>query len=157
MRIVASLAAVLGLAACAPQNCDPSQAGFFSGIGCEAGGAYTSRNQSQQSMLAQQNAAALTNRAQAQDEGYRANQALLTRDQARRRLGAIDAQTAQLRRRLDAARARGGVDQARLGAAQSELDALQRQRGGLQGGASEDQVRALEAQRRRLAEQLEGI
>lgn len=157
MRTLLALGGLVGLAACSAQQCDPSQAGFLSGVGCEASGSYTTRNQYQQSQLAQQNAAALQNRAAAQDEGARASQALLTRDQARRRLGAIDQQTAQLRARLNAARSRGGVDQVRLGEAQAELDALQRQRAGLQGGATEEQVRALEAQRRRLSDQLSGI
>lgn len=157
MRRLVALGALLGLAGCSAQACDPSQAGFLSGIGCEAGGSYSTRSQYQQSQLAQQNAAALQGRAAAQDEGARASQALLTRDQARRRLGAIDQQTAQLRARLNAARARGGADQLRLNEAQTELDALGRQRAGLQGGATEEQMRALEAQRRRLADQLSGI
>ena len=157
MRALLALGALLGLAGCSAQACDPSQAGFLGGIGCEASGSYATRNQAQQSALAQQNAAALQGRAAAQDEGARASQALLTRDQARRRLGTIDQQTAQLRARLNAARARSGADQARLGAAQDELDALQRNRAGLQGSATEEQVRALEAQRRRLADQLSGI
>ena len=148
---------LLGLSACSAQQCDPSQAGFLSGIGCEASGSFATRNQNQQAALAQQNAAALQGRAQAQSEGARASQALLTRDQARRRLGTFDQQTAQLRARLNAARARGSLDQVRLSDAQAELDALQRQRAGLQGAATEEQVRALDAQRRRLADQLSGI
>lgn len=152
-----TLAATLGLGACSAQQCDPSRAGFLSGIGCEASGSYNVRNQGQQSNLAEQNAAALQNRAAAQTEGARANQALLSRDQARRRLGVVDAQTAQLRARLAAARASGAADLGRLNAAQAELDSLQRQRRGLGDGATEADVRALEANRRRLADQLEGI
>ena len=155
--LLVTLAATVSLGACSAQQCDPSRAGFLSGIGCEASGSYTVRNQGQQSDLAQQNAAALQNRAAAQTEGARASQALLSRDQARRRLGAVDAQTAQLRARLAAARASGAADVGRLNAAQAELDALQRQRRGLGNAASEADVRALEANRRRLADQLEGI
>lgn len=155
MRAAIGLAALL--AGCSAQACDPSQAGFLSGIGCQASGSYGVRNQAQQSALAQQNAAALQNRAAAQDEGARASQALLTRDQARVRLGALDRDTARLRARLNEARARGGVDRVRLDEAQAELNALQQSRAGLQGAATEDQVRALEARRRRLADQLSGI
>lgn len=160
MRGAGHLAAAVltaALTGCAAQQCDPSQAGFLSGLGCEASGSYTARNQQQQSTLAQQNAAALQNRAAAQDEGMRANQAVLTRDQARRRLSAVDQQTSQLRRRLAAARASGTADQGRLAAAQAEYDTLQRQRGALNAGATEDQVRAVEAQRSRFARQLEGL
>ena len=146
------LAAVLAVPACAPGQCDPSQAGFISGIGCEASGSYATRNQYQQSALAQQNANALQARASAQDEQSRANEALLSRDQARRRLGSVDVQTRSLRQRLASARSRGSVDRARLDQAQTELDALERQRAGLNQGATESQVRALEAQRRRAAE-----
>ncbi len=157
MRRLLVCGVLLGLSACSAQQCDPSQAGFLSGIGCEASGSFATRNQNQQSELAQQNAAALQSRAQAQNEGARASQALLTRDQARRRLGAFDQQTAQLRARLNAARAHGSLDQVRLSDAQAELDALQRQRAGLQGSATEEQVRELDAQRRRLTDQLSGI
>ena len=158
MRALLTASALLGLASCSAQQCDPARAGFLDGIGCEVSRGYIARTQAQQSALAQQNAAALTSRAQAQDEGARAGEAMLTRDQARQRLGAVDQQTARLRTQLASARARGGADQARLSAAQAELDALQRQRGGVPGGAAtDDQVRALEARRRRLTDQLAGI
>lgn len=157
MRALLIANALLGLAACTPQQCDPSQAGFLSGIGCAASGSYATRNQYQQAELAQQGAAASESRAQAQDEGARASQALLTRDQARRRLGAVDQQTAQFRARLNAARSRGGLDQVRLSDAQAELDALQRQRAVLQNGATDEQIRAYEAHQRRYREQFTGI
>ncbi len=157
MRAVLAAGVLLGLAACTPQQCDPSQAGFFSGIGCAASGSYATRNQYQQVELSQQRAAAMQGRDQAQGEGARASQALLTRDQARRRLVAADQQTAQLRARLTAARARGGVDQARLNDAQAELDALQRQRAGLQRGATDEDLRALEDHQRRLRDEVSGL
>ena len=157
MKIALALVAAVGLAGCAPGACDPSQAGFLSGIGCEASGSYSTRSQYQQSALAQQNANALQMRAAASEEGARANQAVLSRDQARGRLSAVDRQLSQLRARLNAARTRGGADQARLDAAQAGLGALERQRAQVPQNATEDQVRAVEAQRRRLAEQMSGI
>ena len=158
MRAVLAASALLALAACTPQQCDPSQAGFFSGIGCAASGSYATRNQYQQVELAQQRAVAAQGRDQAQDAGARASQAMLTRDQARRRLAAVDQQTAQLRARLNAARTRGGVDQARLNDAQAELDALQRQRATLQPGAADPQtMREMEERGRRARDQLLGI
>jgi len=156
VRALLAGSALLGLAACSPQQCDPSQAGFLSGLGCAASGSYATRNQYQQSELAQQSTAASQSRGQAQDEGARASQALLTRDQARQRLGAVDRQTAQLRTRLNAARVRGGVSQIRLSDAQAELDALQRERAGLHGAATDEQIRALEDHGRRIRDQLTG-
>ena len=100
MRALLAGGALLGLAACTPQQCDPSQAGFLSGIGCAASGSYATRNQYQTiRACAAERIAASQNRVQAQEEGARASQALVTRDQARRRLGAVDRQTAQLRTR----------------------------------------------------------
>lgn len=151
MRAAAVLL-LAGLGGCTAAACDPSQAGFLSGIGCEASGSYTQRNQYQQSALAQQNANALQARASAQDEGVRANQAVLSRDQARRRLASVDGQTAQLRARLNAARARGTVDQTRLDAAQAEVAELERLRAQVPQAATDAQVRALEEQRKRAAE-----
>ena len=157
MRGLPIVGALLGLAACSAQQCDPSQAGFLSGIGCEASGSYTTRNQYQQSELGQRSADALQSRVRAQDEGARAGQAMVTRDQARQRLGAIDRQAIEFRARINAARARGTVDQVRLTEAQDQLDALQRQRTTLRGDATEAQLRNLEAQRRRVNDQLSGI
>ena len=157
MRALLAIGALLGLAGCSPQQCNPSQAGFLAGIGCETSGSFATRSQYQQSQLAQENAAALQGRAAAQNEGARASQALLTRDQARQRLGAVDRQAAQLRARFDAARSRGGVDQVRLHEAQSELNALQRQRAGLQGGGTDVQLRALEEHQQRFRDQISGI
>lgn len=157
MRALLAGSALLGLAACTPQQCDPSQAGFFSGIGCAASGSYAARNQNQQSELAQRSMAASQSRTQAQDEGARAIQALLTRDQARLRLGAVDRQTAQLRTRLNAAYARGDISQIRLSDAQAELNALQRERARLQGGVTDAQVRALEDHERRVRDQVTGV
>ena len=147
---------MLASAACTPQACDPSQAGFFSGIGCEASGSYATRNQYQQTALAQQSSALLQNRAAAINEGDRANRALIGRDEARRRLAVSDRETQRLRARLASARARGG-DDVRLHQAQAEVDALQSQRAGLQNGASPEQLRAYEDRHRRMMDSLQGI
>jgi chromosome segregation ATPase len=158
MRAVLAAGALLGLAACTPQQCDPSQAGFFSGIGCAASGSYATRNQYQQVELSQQRAAAAQSRDQAQGEGARASQALVTRDQARRRLATVDQQNTRLRARLAAARTRGDVDRTRLDAAQAELDGLQSQRAALQGrGATDEDLRALEDHQRRLRDEVSGL
>ena len=157
IRRIAVLAVLAALPGCAPGACDPSQAGFLSGIGCEASGSYTTRNRYQQSALAQESGNALQARAAAGEERSRVADALVTRDQARTRLNAIDAETRRLRARLAAARARGTSDSGRLGAAQAELDALQQERSRLGSSTSDADLRALEARRRRAAEAMGGI
>lgn len=153
----AVLAGLSGLAGCAPGACDPSQAGFLSGIGCEASGNYATRNRYQQSALSQESANALQAHAAAGEERSRASDALVTRDQARARLGAIDAETRRLRARLAAARARGTAESGRLEAAQADLDALLQQRRQVTAGASDAELQALEARRRRAVEAISGI
>lgn len=146
----------MGVAGCSPQSCDPSQAGFLSGIGCEASGSYATRNQAQRAELANQNLAAMENRRAAADEGDNARRALVGRAEARRRLVSTDRETAQLRARLASARARG-ADQARTQQAQSELDAMQGQRAALANGATPEQLRAYEERHRRMMDSLQGI
>lgn len=153
----AVLAGLSGLAGCAPGACDPSQAGFLSGIGCEASGNYAIRNRYQQSALSQESANALQAHAAAGEERSRASDALVTRDQARARLGAIDAETRRLRAHLAAARARGTAESSRLEAAQADLDALLQQRRQVTAGASDAELQALEARRRRAVEAISGI
>ena len=157
MRAAAAGIVLLGLAACTPQACDPSQAGFFSGIGCEASGSYGVRNQNQQLSLAQQNSLAMQNRADALSASDRANDALVSRDEARRRLASADRQTTRIRASLAAARNRRNVDQTRLDQAQAELAGLQRDRAALQRGASSDQLRAFEERQRRLNDSINGL
>ncbi len=157
MKGIGAGLALLGLAACTPQACDPSQAGFFSGIGCEASGSYGTRNQYQRSALAQESALALQNRANAIDASQRANEALVSRDEAQRRLASADRRTIQLRASLAAARNRRDVDQVRLNDAQAELTRLQRDRASLQRGASAEQLRALEERQQRLNDSITGL
>lgn len=157
MKSAGAVLALLGLAACTPQACDPSQAGFFSGIGCETSGSYGVRNQYQRSALAQESSLALQNRANAIDAGQRANDAILSRDEAQRRLSSTDRRTAQIRASLAAARSRRNVDRTRLDEAQSELARLQRDRTSLQRGASAEQIRAYEERQQRLNDSITGL
>ncbi len=149
-RRIAALAAAAALAGCSAGACDPSQAGFLSGIGCEASGAYTQRNQAQQASLAQSRAAALQEQAgaaQAQDEATGAQMAL---DERRRRLGAIDAQNAALRRRLATLQGNNRVNQAQLASAQAQLSEINRRRASLPATPDPAAVRDLERQQQNL-------
>ena len=147
---MAAMAALAALAGCSAAACDPSQAGFLSGIGCEASGSYTQRNQAQQASLAQSRAAALQERAgaaQAQDEATGAQMAL---DERRRRLGAIDAQNATLRRRLATLQGNNRVNQAQLASAQAQLSEINRRRASLPAAPDPAAVRDLERQQQNL-------
>jgi hypothetical protein len=141
---------VATLAGCAPSNCDPSQAGFISGIGCEASGAYSQRRQMQQAQLASSRASVLAERANAaaaQDEAAMSQAALRDRQQ---RLRAVDSQNAALRRRLATLRASNSVDQSRLAAAQGQLDELNRERANIATAPDDVSVRDLETQQKKL-------
>jgi len=145
------------LAGCAAGNCDPSQAGFISGIGCETSGAYSQRNQMQQAQLASSRASVLAERAnaaEAQDDAAMSQAALRDRQQ---RLRAVDSQNVTLRRRLAALRANNSVDQSRLAAAQGQLDELNRRRADVGTVPDDASVRDLEAQQRRLLAIVKGI
>ena len=156
-RGIAALAAVAALGGCSAGACDPSQAGFLSGIGCEASGSYTQRNQAQQVSLAQSRAAALQERAgaaQAQDEAAGAEMALSER---RRRLGAIEAQNAVLRRRLAALQGNNRVNQAQLASAQAQLNEISRHRASLAASPDPAGVRDLERQQQNLQSVVQGL
>lgn len=148
------LAAAALLAGCSGQSCDPSQVGFLSGIGCEVGGSYAARNQAQQRQLSYENSNASAAQSAQQQEQSRESNALLTRDQARRRLNAVDRQNGQLRARIAALRRSGNADRAQLNEAERELNAVQRDRA--VGPSSDADIRALEARQRRAAELLGG-
>jgi len=144
-----ALIAAAAVAGCAGQNCDPSQAGFLSGIGCEASGQFAARNQAQQQQLSQENANAASAQSAQQREQSRETNAILTRDQARQRLNAVDRQNTQLRARVAALRRSGNADRAQLSEAERELNDIQRARAS--GPNSDADIRALEARQRRTA------
>jgi chromosome segregation ATPase len=158
--MIARLAAALSLAAlagCAAGSCDPSQAGFFSGIGCEASGAYGARNQMQRSALAQSRSQALQEEAgagQAQSEAASAEASL---NERRRQLDTLDRETASLRARLGRLRGSNRVDQGRLAVARAQLDELQRRRAALPASASEAQIEELERKRTALFDVAKGL
>ena len=140
--LLATLALPLLATACSPAACDPSQAGFFSGIGCEASGSYRSRNESQQAQLATARTAALQNDAAAYNARNDAASAQLSLAERRRRLGALDSQVAAARRQLANLRQSQGVDQDRLARAQQAVDQAQSTRAQLPAQANGAQIDA---------------
>ena len=152
LRFAVPLTALALLAGCAPGSCDPSQAGFLSGIGCEASGAYTTRHNAQVASLAESRAAALQGQAdagQAQDQATSAQMALGERQ---RRLRQINSQNAVLSRRLSALRATNGADQGQLGRAQAQLAELNRRSAVTPATASAADLRDVEQKQRELAD-----
>lgn len=140
---------VLMASACSPQSCDPSQAGFISGIGCEASGSFNQRNQAQQSQLAAARTRALqedANAAAAQGDATRAQMSLAER---RRRVSALDSQIAAARRRLATLQQSNGVDQDRLQRARAAVQNAQAERASVSPQSSGAQ---LDATQRRLSD-----
>lgn len=138
------------VAGCTASSCDPSQAGFFSGIGCEGSGAYTQRNQAQQTQLAASRSATLSERAnaaQAEDAAYSSQFALNAK---RQRLQVLDQQNSALQRRLAAAQANNRVDQAQLASAQAQLADLQYQRASLSVSSTDTSVRDYEQKQQKM-------
>ncbi len=154
---LAVLIGAAALAGCTPGACDPSQAGFLSGIGCEASGSYGQRSAALQTQLQSSRASALQERANALDaqQDAAASQGELAR--SRQRLRSIDSQNATLQRRLATLRASNRVDQGRLAGAQSQLAELSRRRASLGARPDDASVRDLERQQHDLEGVVRGL
>lgn len=118
----------LTLMACANGNCDPTQAGFFSGISGEVSGCYAARDRVLQNNLS----AARTDldqqmfraRATATDRAAAENE----REFNRGRLRAMGNENAILRRRFESAPQQESAARAAVSRRLSELDELERDR-----------------------------
>lgn len=127
-RVLLAFLPLGALTACAPGNCDPAQADFFTGIAGQASGCYAARNQTLQTNLQsartdlqrQQSLA----RAAAIDKGA----AEAERDRAATRLHAMGNDMAHLRQLLNDASRREHVDRVALQRQQSDLESLERDR-----------------------------
>lgn len=139
------------LAACSAQNCDPMAAGFFSGIGCEASGAYAARQRAQTDQLAQARTNLYAQQAAARSAEAERITAQENLADMQARLAAVERDTAALRRRLDAARRRQGADLAAIAHAQADLDALDRDRTRAQASPTPDPAAVETIERRRAA------
>lgn len=150
LMLVAGLA---GLAGCAPGNCDPSQAGFFDGISCQASGAYDTRQNQLQGNLAAARANLYTQQGRADAAAADADAAQTQRDNAARNLQTMARENAVLRARLNAAARRDGANRTLVAQRQAELARLEQDRAAAQqSGASPGQVQQLEQRRRALVE-----
>lgn len=144
------MALVVGLVGCASGNCDPDQAGFIGGIGCQASGAYGQRTQSLQAQLSASRSAALQERAaalSAQQDAAASETALAER---RQQLQAIDRQNAVLQRKLRALQASNRIDKARLAKANAELASVKQQRATAGPNPDDAELRDLQQHQQRL-------
>jgi hypothetical protein len=142
------------LAGCTAAGCDPNQAELFTGIGCAVSGSYGAREAGLRSNLA----AAQANELQRQADATRARagEASAREDLVRRQeqLALLDKRLRELKRQLEAARQRQGVNQVALRRAQDELAALQARRARVSPQSGDDELRALEGPTRELGEKL---
>lgn len=149
--LVLVLAGSALLAGCAAQECNPNAAGFLSGIGCAASGAYGQRTAYQQQALGSASSQALEARAAAVEQGDRAANSQAAAAAAARRLRQMDGPIADLRARLAAAQRRDGVDRARLEQARAGLAGLEQERAAAGRAPSEERVQELQRRQRGVA------
>jgi hypothetical protein len=145
------LAALATLAACSsPGACDPTRADLFTGIGCSVGGGYNTRTTelvSQRDAAEQERLQQIAAESRADTERTVAEQQLRDHQQ---RLATLRRQTADMQRRLDAARLRQGADAEAAAHVQAELTALQQRQAALPAAPSDAEIRAVEQQRQQV-------
>ena len=137
---------------CAAQQCDPNRADLFSGIGCAAGGGYANRTRDLQGQYqaASSNAQSQSLAAIAAQQEVGDAQAQLA--QRERELAELDQSSAELRRRLDAAKHQHGVSQDRVKAAEAELARLRQERSRTGASSSQAQIDALKQRQQKVAD-----
>jgi hypothetical protein len=146
---------LVSLAGCAAGGCDPGSAGFFSGIGCSAGGGYNQRSTSLQQQAGYEQgiaAQAAQGSAVARADADAAESQELA---LRRQVTLIQSGNADLQRRLVAARARRGASDQQYQAAQAHLSQLEEQtKAQLAGSPDPAEVARLQQSRRALLAEL---
>ena len=149
-----ALPPLLLLGACTAQNCDPANAGFISGVGCEVSGSYNQREQTQRQTLdaAHQELARQRAIAAASARDRAAAEADLASMQAK--LSDMEQQDADLQRRLAAAQRRQGADQAEVKRLQARLAALEAARTHAAAAPDPAEVAKLEERRRALLDSI---
>lgn len=143
-RFFLPLTSVLLLAGCSStQDCNPDQAGFFSGIGCSVGGGYQNRTQNLQNQLGaeQQNAAQQQQRAQ---QSYQqANQLQDNIAQRRNELSKIDSQAWAVRQKIQQAKANHSLTTKELQTKEKQLAAYNAKRAKVSTNPSQQDINAL--------------
>jgi chromosome segregation ATPase len=130
-KCAALLTIALGVASCAPTDCDPATGGFIGGIRCDASGGYEQRIQARED----QHAALLTRKAelireqqQAQADRQQASAQLRKKQaeqqKARAELAAVQGQLAGARKDDQALQQRAQALEQDIATAKSEMDEL---------------------------------
>lgn len=139
-----SLSSALLMVACSnPQNCDPNNTDFFSGMGCSVGSGYNHRTQNLQGQLnyEQQNAMAQQqNAAQAHSQTIQLQSEL---DARRNQLTKIDNQAWAVRKKLQEARANHTMTQQQIKNKEKQLDTYNAKRSKVSTNPSQQDLNAL--------------
>ncbi|MDI2090197.1 hypothetical protein [Commensalibacter oyaizuii] len=103
------------------QECNPDNAGLFSGIGCSVGGGYQQRTQNLQNQLGSEQQSALQQQQQAQQAYQQANQLQNDIAQRRNELSKIDSQAWSIRQKLQKAKANHSLTQQEIKKKEQQL------------------------------------
>jgi hypothetical protein len=144
------------LAGCASTGCDPSRAGFFEGIACSGGG-YQQREAVLSQGLAQAQANALAEQANAAQAASSASAAQASLAARQRDMARLDANLADLRRRLKAAATRYGSNQEAIRRISYQMDALAHQQEVAKADLQSADMHALEDRQRQLVKLLDDL
>jgi chromosome segregation ATPase len=153
-RQAVALIVLAVVAGCTTADCDPSHADLFAGIGCAASGQYGARETGLRNDLAAAQANELEQKASAGRAAAQAQDAQRDLESKQQQVAILDGQLAALKRQVDAARRRQGVDQAALDRARAELAGLQARRAQLSPQSNEAEIRALDEKTRELTRNL---
>lgn len=139
-----SFSSALLLVACSnPQNCDPNNTDFFSGMGCSVGSGYNHRSQNLQNQLGYEQQNAMTqqqNAAQAHTQTIKLQTEL---DARRNQLTKIDNQAWAARKKLQDARAKHTLTQQQLKIKEKQLDNFNAKRSQVSSNPSQQDLNAL--------------
>jgi chromosome segregation ATPase len=157
LRGLAALGALVGLAACTSPNCDPNQAGFFSGIGNAASGCYASKDAAYQQQLNQSAAWRDQQKGNAATAAANASAANQNLADAEQRLGEVRRQTAIMEGQLSAMRSRTDLSQSALRQAQQAIDELHRRQNAAAAAPTPQALAGVEAQQRSAQQRLRDL
>jgi chromosome segregation ATPase len=129
---------MLALSSCTAAQCDPTQADFFSGVGCSVGSGYGQRTNALQNTLASEQSRDIAARQEAAQQQRIAAASEADLAALQRRVSEMQRNQAKLRQQLAQAQQRRGAQDATLQQARGELDRLDRKIGEQQASRSPD-------------------
>lgn len=143
-RVFIPLAGLFFLVGCSStQDCNPDQAGFFSGIGCSVGGGYQNRTQNLQNQLGTEQQNAVAQQQRAQQSYQQANQLQDSIAQRRNELSKIDSQAWTVRQKIQQAKANHSLTSKELQSKEKQLAAYNAKRAKVSANPSQQDINAL--------------